>query len=168
MILAFAMEQGGKMALIGVRNPLLGKADVSAAQSSSPGKVRVGGQWSKEGLQAVLGLVAHSSDLSLGNVACLRPGTIEDLHAALAGKYDIKILTQQRLPEKLSVHPLTGLCRKFGVLTKTIVSGEVIRFKRQARTWDVLFQNLLNNHYPITYCGSFKSCVYGGDVEQQR
>lgn len=48
-ILAYAMEQGDKMALIGMRNPVLGKADVSAAQGSSPGKVQGSVQWSKKG-----------------------------------------------------------------------------------------------------------------------
>lgn len=60
------------MALSGVRNPILGKAGVSAAQSSSPGKVRGNGQWSNNGVwegagpQAVLGLVACSSNLISG------------------------------------------------------------------------------------------------------
>lgn len=68
MILAYAIEQGDRMALSGMRNPILGKADVSAARSSSPGKVRGNGLWSKKGMwasagpQAVLGLVAHSSN----------------------------------------------------------------------------------------------------------
>lgn len=68
VILAYAIEQGNKMALSGMRNPILGKADVSAAQSSSPGKVKGDGLWSKKGMwagagpQAVLGLVAHSSN----------------------------------------------------------------------------------------------------------
>lgn len=72
MNLAYAMEQGDKMALIGMRNSILGKAGVSAAQSPSPGKVRGSGQWSKKGMwegagpQAVLGLVAHSSNLIIG------------------------------------------------------------------------------------------------------
>lgn len=49
----------------------------------------------------------------------------------------------------------------------------MVRFKRQVdlkgeRTWEILFQNLLNNHHPITYCGGFKTCVYGGGEELQR
>ncbi|KAF2979240.1 hypothetical protein EK904_004265, partial [Melospiza melodia maxima] len=49
-ILAYAMEQGAKMGLGGMRNPVLGKADVSAAQGSSPGKVQGSGQRSKKGI----------------------------------------------------------------------------------------------------------------------
>lgn len=74
MILAYAVEQGDKMALSGVRNPILGKANVAAAPSSSPGKVRGDGQRRKReggcvcaqagaGPQALLGLVTHSCNL---------------------------------------------------------------------------------------------------------
>lgn len=90
-ILAYAMEQGDKMALTGMRNPILGKADVSAAQGCSPGKVQGSGRWSKKGMwegadpQAVLGLVAHSSNLISGEW-----GLFESWHyykqAVLAGK----------------------------------------------------------------------------------
>lgn len=49
MILAYTMEQSDKMALSGVRNPILGKVDVGDAPSSSPGKVRHEGQQGKRG-----------------------------------------------------------------------------------------------------------------------
>lgn len=77
VILAYAMEQGDKMALSGVRNSILGES----CCCSSPGKVRGNGQQRKaEGgvhvqagasPQALLGLVTHSSDLYLWGVGLL-------------------------------------------------------------------------------------------------
>lgn len=98
-ILAYAMEQGDKMALTGMRNPVVGRLVClqlraqpreGAGQCPWSGK----GMWEGAGPQAVLGLVAHSSNLISGSGACLRAGTVEKLlHTLLQlEKYSITTL----------------------------------------------------------------------------
>ncbi|CAM9317198.1 unnamed protein product, partial [Bubo scandiacus] len=61
MILTYAMEQGG------MRNPILGKADVATAPSSSPQKVGGNGQQRKRGVNTVKSLSAPMMNVELWN-----------------------------------------------------------------------------------------------------